>query len=227
MFGGLKVNTRPRWQYFAESWIKSVYRSPSCVPVTGRHRDGEVVKSIFTAPHTTHTHIQPGRCHGGDSKHSTNQQTAQIVAHTLSGPKHSENTACLSDEEKGKISWGFVFLNYVRCLSLPENIWAKHKGGGMTGKEREKVRSPDKNLSVMMFSVIPQEDSHKNIMFTHFPSLSGACSALASIIGSEAMSPYPFHCVLVCVFISHHWYFLLKKRSTVFSDHLLFAKHYS
>lgn len=75
-------------------------------------------------------------------------------------------------------------------------------------------------------------------MFTHFPGLSGACSASASIIGSEAVSPYPFHYVppyvCVCVRISHNWYtffffllLLLKKRPTVCSDHLLFAKCHS
>ncbi len=88
------------------------------------------------------------------------------------------------------------------------------------------MRSPEEILSIVMFSVIPQEDSHKNIMFTHFPSLSGACSALPSIIGSEAVSPYPHHCVLVCVCFSAP-VFLLKKQPTVRSDHLLFAKCHS
>lgn len=49
-------------------------------------------------------------------------------------------------------------------------------------------------------------------MFTHFPGLSGACSASASIIGSEAVSPYPFHYVplyvCVCVHFSQLVYFL-------------------
>lgn len=66
-------------------------------------------------------------------------------------------------------------------------------------RKSEKVRSPDRILSIVMLLVIPQEDSHKNIMFTHFPSLSGACSALASIIGSEAVSTYPF---IVCTFLT-------------------------
>lgn len=69
-------------------------------------------------------------------------------------------------------------------------------------RKNEKVPSPHEILSIALL-VIPQEDSHKNIMFTHFPSLSGACSALASIMGSEAVSTYPFH----CVHISHHWYY--------------------
>lgn len=71
----------------------------------------------------------------------------------------------------------------------------RHK---VTGRKREGEISPEDILSIVMFSVLAQEDSHKNTMFTHFPSLSGACGALASIIGSEAVSPYPFHCVCVC-----------------------------
>lgn len=73
------------------------------------------------------------------------------------------------------------------------------------------MRSAQGILSIAMFSIIPQEDSHKNIMFTHFPGLSGACSASASIIGSEAVSPYPFHYVplyvCVCVHFSQLVYF--------------------
>lgn len=74
----------------------------------------------------------------------------------------------------------------------------------MTQRKREKVRSPEEILSIVMLSVIPQEDSYKNIMFTHFPSLSGARSALASLIGSEAVRALiPFTmCLCECVFLT-------------------------
>lgn len=60
--------------------------------------------------------------------------------------------------------------------------------------------SPPYMLALQCF----QQDSHKKLLFTQFPSLSGGCSALASVIGSEAGSPDPSHSrrVCVCVWIS-------------------------
>lgn len=81
--------------------------------------------------------------------------------------------------------------------------------------QRKMVRSPGEIIPIVVFSVIARGDSHKkkkqkNTLFTHIPCLLGACSALASIIGSEAVSSYPFHCVkmYVCVCISLQWLFI-------------------
>lgn len=40
------------------------------------------------------------------------------------------------------------------------------------------------------------------MVFTHFYDRFGARTALASIIGSEAMSPYPFLSMCVCGFLT-------------------------
>lgn len=47
--------------------------------------------------------------------------------------------------------------------------WGVRQREKVTQRKREKVRSPEESLSIGMFSVIPQEDSHKNVMFTVFP----------------------------------------------------------
>lgn len=69
-----------------------------------RHRDGEVVKSIFTTTHTdTHTHSPAVAMEAIPSIPQTNKlHRCRIVAHRhrLSGPKRSESAACLFDEEK-------------------------------------------------------------------------------------------------------------------------------
>lgn len=71
----------------------------------------------------------------------------------------------------------------------------KEEGGRKSGK----VRSAHQILSVALLLVIAQEDSHKNMMFPHFPTLSGARSAPASIIGSDTVSAH--------LHISHRWYY--------------------
>lgn len=97
----------------------------SCHGQTRGWGGGEV--NIYHSPQThTHTHSLDVAMEAIPSIPQTDK--CRIVAHRLSGPKHSENAACLSDEEEGEIS--SVSLNYVGRLSLPEGIWWEKQGGG-------------------------------------------------------------------------------------------------
>lgn len=95
VFTVLSVNTHPRPLDFAELRIKCV-----CVPTSSalcschgqtQGWGGGEVNSYHRA--YVHAHKDPGCCHGGDSKHSTEQQTAEMCnscSLTL-----REKTACL------------------------------------------------------------------------------------------------------------------------------------
>lgn len=135
-------------------------------------------------------------------------------------------------KERGGISRGFVPPSDVGCRSLPGGMWRGKKwnekgpgGESESGRKgMEGVVSWRNSFHCNVFKKILIKTQCLSIS----PVPSGACTALGSIIGSGAMSPYPFHSMLVSGFLTTG---VLdgkkKKRPTASSAHLLFAKRNS
>lgn len=120
-------------------------------------------------------------------------------------------------KERGGISGGFVPLSDVGCRSLPGGIWREKSGtrgsGRGRGKGIEGVVSWRNSFHCNVFKKIPIKT-----VFIHFSGPLGARTALGSIIGSGAMSPYPFHSMLVCLDSSQLVFLIKKKKNATYSE---------
>lgn len=123
MFGYLKVNTP--LPISGLCWVldkvctKSPPTHPRCAPATDRHKDGEVMKSIFTAPHT-HTNVameaipsipqtnKLHRCRIATRRHFLGQNTQRAQRAYL-----TERKVRLAEAPSRQITWD---------VSLPESI---------------------------------------------------------------------------------------------------------